>query len=97
MNPTQTQTTLAPIIAFIAGLLAGKGVFGFDTATWTYIIGGLAGIGTVVWGAIAARKSAIVSTAAAMPEVKQVVLDPTVPGASALNAATPSNVVVKGV
>ncbi len=92
MNTTQATTTFGPIIAFFAGLLAGKGVFGFDAATWTMIIGGAVGFAATVWGAIAGRKTALVTTVANMPEVNNIHLDPTAPGAAALNAATPSNV-----
>lgn len=95
MNGTQIQTTLAPLIAFFAGLLAGKGVFGLDAATWAQVIGGAAGFAATIWGIIATRKTAMVSTVAAMPEVTKVELDKTAPGTTALDNATPANVVVK--
>lgn len=94
MNGIQTQNAGAAVVAFLAGLLAGKGVFGFDAATWTAIVGGVGGAAAAAWGAIAARKSAVVSTAAAAPEVKEVILDARAPGVRELNAATPSNVKV---
>ena len=69
MNTTQTQTTLAPLVAFLAGLLAGKGVFGFDTATWTYIIGGVAGIGLPhSAGSISANSSPILCQGSGNPD-----------------------------
>lgn len=88
MNPTQTQTTLAPFVAFLAGLLAGKGVFGLDATTWAAILGSAAGLGTVIWGALATRKSALVSTTSAMPEVKGIVTTNTIEG-RALAASIP--------
>lgn len=94
MNGTQVQTTLAVPISFLAGLLAGKNVFGFDTATWTTIIGAVAGLVATIWGALATRKTALVTTVADLPEVKGVTLNPVVPGVHELNAATPSNVKV---
>lgn len=90
MNSTQIQTTLAPLITFLAGLAAGKGLFGLDAATWTTILGGIAGLGATLWAAFATRKTAIINEAAAQPEVKQVVLEPT--ASSALVQATASNV-----
>jgi len=90
MNSTQLQTLAAPLITFFAGLLAGKGVFGLDAGAWTTIIGGVAGLGATVWATVATRQTALVSTVAAMPEVKAVVLDQSAP--STLVQATPSNV-----
>lgn len=95
MNPTQTQNTIAPIVAFLAGLLAGKGVFGFDSATWAMILGAVFGLGATIWAAVTTRKNALTATVAAMPEVKEVALDKTAPGAAAMDAATPNNVVMK--
>ena len=59
MNWTQLQTTLAPIVAAIAGFLAGKGYFGWDAQTWVAILGGLGTLGATSWGALASRKSAM--------------------------------------
>lgn len=61
MNSTQIQTTLAPIISFIAGLLAAKFAW-FDAATWSSIIAGVAGLGATIWAAIASRNSAVAAT-----------------------------------
>ena len=94
MNVTQIQTTLAPLIAAFAGFLAGRGVFGLDAQSWIAIIGALLGAGATIWGAIATRKTAIVSQVAALPEVKEVTLDRTVAGTAALSNATPNNVKV---
>lgn len=95
MNPTQLQTTLAPIAAAVAGFLAGRGAFGWDQATWITVIMGLATGAATIWGAVAARKTAMVSTVANMPEVKEVALTKGASGVTALDAATPENVVVK--
>lgn len=62
MNQTQVQMTAAPFVAFLAGLLAGKGVFGLDAASWTLILGGAVGFGATVWGVIASRKPALANT-----------------------------------
>ncbi len=90
MNSTQLQTLITPLVGFAAGLLAGKGVFGLDATSWTTIIGGIAGTVATIWGVVATRQTALVSTVAAMPEVKSVTLAPTAP--QSLADATPANV-----
>lgn len=90
MNSTQIQTTIAPLVTFIAGLLAGKGVFGLDAATWATIVGGVVGLGATIWAAITTRKTAIINEAAAQPEVKSITLEQSAP--SSLVQATSSNV-----
>ena len=60
MNTTQIQTTIAPLVAFFAGLLAGKGVFGLDAMTWTTVIGAIVAAGAAVWGAIATRGTSLI-------------------------------------
>ncbi len=90
----QTTTTGTSIVAFLAGLLAGKGVFGFDAATWTAILGGVGGLAAVIYNAVASRKSAVVSETAKMPEVKTVVLENSA-AADSLSKVTPNNVVTQ--
>ena len=90
MNATQIQTTIAPLISFLAGLAAGKNLFGLDSATWTTILGSLAGAGMAVWSALASRQTALISTVANDPSVKSVTL--TANATSALVDATPANV-----
>ena len=92
MNNTQITTTVAPLVAFLAGLLAGKGVFGLDVTTWTTIIGGVVGLGATIWAALRTTNTGIISQAANLPEVKTVLLDASVPGVSAQVASTPNNV-----
>lgn len=67
MNKTQLQTTLAPIVAALAGFLAGKGVFGLDTTTWITILGGIVAFGATIWGAISTRASALKDTTGGLP------------------------------
>lgn len=90
MNPTQITTTLAPIITFAAGLLAGKGVFGLSAETWATIIGGIMGLGATIWAAIATRNKNLITTTANLPEVEKIKLEASAP--SDLTAATPANV-----
>lgn len=70
MNATQIQTTLAPLISFLAGLAAGKGLFGLDAGTWTTIIGSVAAFGATIWGALAATKSGVAASAASYADTK---------------------------
>lgn len=90
MNSTQVQTTAAPIVAFLAGLLAGKGVFGFDAGTWATVIGAVLAFGATIWGAVKGTKTSIISAAAAIPEVQSIKLEPS--ASSAIVEATPGNV-----
>lgn len=62
MNKTQIQTTFAPLIAAIAGFLAGKGVFGLDAQTWISILGGAGALAATIWGAVATRETALKDT-----------------------------------
>jgi hypothetical protein len=94
MNSTQVQTSLASVIAFVAGILAAKFTF-FDAATWSGIISGLVGIGAIIWPVLTNKNKDLVNKVAAMPEVKEVSLDKDASGTAALNAATASNVIVK--
>lgn len=90
MNSTQIQTTAAPIVAFLAGLLAGKGVFGFDAGTWTTVIGAVLAFGATIWGAVKGTKTSIINAAAAIPEVQAIKLEPS--ASQSLVADTPNNV-----
>lgn len=90
MNSTQIQATLAPLITFLAGLAAGKGLFGWDAQTWYTILGGIAGLAAAIWAAFTTRGTAIISQAAASPEVQSIKLTPM--ASSATVEATPANV-----
>ncbi len=90
MNGTQATSTFGPLVAFFAGLLAGKGVFGLDAGTWTTILGALIAAGASIWGVITTSKSNQIASVAGMPEVQSIKLEPSAP--SALAQATPANV-----
>lgn len=89
MNPTQLQTTLAPLVSILGGLLAAKVPF-FDAGGWGQILGGLLAFAGVIWAAIASRTTAIISTAANSPNVAKVTLTSSAP--QSLLDATPNNV-----
>lgn len=90
MNSTTATSTFGPLVAFFAGLLAGKGVFGLDAGTWTTIIGAIIAGAASVWGAIATRKTAQIASVASMPEVQSVKLEPSAP--ASITESTPANV-----
>jgi hypothetical protein len=90
VNSTQIQTTLAPLTAVIAGIIAGTHLFGWDASAWSAVIGGLLGLGAVIWGNIAASKANIISSTANLAEVQSVKL--TSSASSDLVSATPNNV-----
>lgn len=92
MNQTQTLTTFAPVVTFFAGLLAGKGVFGFDEATWIAVLSGLATAAIAVYGSIVTRKKALITQVNALPDVAGVVTANTIEG-RALAASVPSTTV----
>lgn len=89
MNPTQLQSTLAPLVSLLGGLLALKIPY-FDAGTWGQILGGLLTLGGIIWAGVATRQSAIISTVANDPQVKSVQLTSNAP--QGLVDATPSNV-----
>lgn len=87
MNSTQIQTTLAPLLTFLAGLAAGKGLFGWDAATWYTILGSVVGFGATIWAAVATKNSNLAAATQAMKGV-DVTTSPAAPAgvASAVNA-----------
>jgi len=58
MNTTQIQSTLAPLVSFLAGLLAAK-IPWLDAGAWTQIIGALMGVGATIWAAMATKKTGL--------------------------------------
>lgn len=95
MNQVQLPASIMSLISFAAGLFAGRGLFGWDTATWTAVLGAVAGLAVTISTAFMTRKSAIVTTVANLPEVKSVAVEATPEGrALAAPGVTPSNVQV---
>lgn len=93
-NPLQNNNLAMTVLAYAAGVAAAKFPI-FDLATWNYIFMSVLGLVATIGPLVLNRKSVVVSTTAAMPEVKAIDLDKTVQGAAALSAATPDNVVAK--
>jgi hypothetical protein len=67
MNSTQLQTTLAPIIAAVAGAFAAKGLLGIDAVGWTTILSSLIAAGAIAFPAIITRAKALKDTVGHMP------------------------------
>ena len=87
MNGTQITNTLTPIVSFIAGILAVKFSM-FDVTTWSSILMGVVGLAATVYGAFSTRNKAVITQAAALPEVKTVTTD-----TKTANSITATNVV----
>lgn len=62
MNKQQIITGLAPVVAFVAGILAGKGIW-FDETTWLAILSAMVTACATVWAAFTTRNSAQIETA----------------------------------
>lgn len=98
----QTQQLVAQIISILGmvatsfGWLTSEQVASLSTNVLA-VIGPLATIGGIIYSWLAARKSAVVSEVANLPEVKAVVTEPTREGLElSRSSATPNNVVVSG-
>jgi len=68
MNSTQIQTTLAPIVAAIAGAFAAKGWLGLGASDWTTILYSAISIGAIAFPAIVTRAKALKDTVGKMPK-----------------------------
>lgn len=93
MNSTQVQGNAAVLIAFLAGILAGKKVFGFDEATWAAVLGAIVTIGMAAWTSIITRRNAQVANVNALPNVAGVITTNDA-GGHELATAIPSSTVV---
>lgn len=89
MNSTQIQTMLAPLVGFAAAWLAQRIPF-IDAATWSGFINAFFLFITTGFMGWINRGTAIISQAAALPEVQSIKLEPS--ASSATVAATPGNV-----
>lgn len=94
-NPLQNNNAALMVVGYVAGIVATKFTF-FDLATWNYIFMSIGGAAFAAVSYILNRKTAVIATAANLPEVKTVEMDRTVPGAVAFaqSDSTPDNVVV---
>ena len=86
MNSDQIAGIIRAILSAIGGYFVGKGII--DASTMTSIVGALATLGAALWDFFAKTNNAIVASAAALPEVQSIKLEPSAPTAM----AAPSNV-----
>jgi hypothetical protein len=93
-NPLQNNNAALMAVGYLAGIAAAKFTF-FDLATWNYIFMSIGGVAFAGVSYILNRKNAVISTAANLPEVKNIELDKKISGTAAMEAATPDNVVAK--
>lgn len=89
---------MLPIIGGIAitfGWLTKDQVSDLSVAVLS-AVGPMMVLGSAGWAVYMRKKSEIIKSAAALPEVKKITLDPTSPATEAINQATPANVEVDG-
>ena len=88
MNWEQISSILRHVLTFGGGFIVAKGWVSAETMT--AIIGAIITIGGAIWAVFNKTPASIVASAAALPEVQSIKLEPSAP--SALVQATPSNV-----
>lgn len=95
LTPAQLQilATIGPGLGFVAGYFGAW--WGIDQASATGILMAVVILGLTGYNMWMSRKSAQVSGVAKLPEVDGIELNKGVPGAAALEAVTPNNVVSK--
>lgn len=86
MNGEQIGSIIRAILSAVGGYFVGKGII--DASTMTAIVGALGTIGVAIWGILTKTPTALVASAAALPEVQSIKLEPSAPTAM----AAPSNV-----
>lgn len=96
----QTNQLIAQIISIVGMVAVSFGWLTADqvssiTTNFLATIGPLMTLSGILYSLYAARKNAVVSAVASLPEVRAVLTEPTVDGRSLAHSdATPSNVVV---
>ena len=99
MTTDQIMALIRQALPLLGGVAIALGWFTADqVSAFTQVILQIAGPGLafigVVWSFFANNKTSILTSAANMPEVKEIKLEPHAPETAALSAATPSNVKV---
>lgn len=75
MNSEQIVSIARQVLLFVGGFIVAKGWI--DTATLTTVVGALITLGTSFWATYTRRNNGLVASAAAVPEVTQIVTSPT--------------------
>lgn len=86
MNWEQISSILRHVLTFGGGFVVAKGWVSAEAMTG--IVGAIITIGGVIWGLFNKTSTAIVASAAALPEVQSIKLEPSAPAAM----AAPTNV-----
>lgn len=97
MTGDQWMALLRQVLPLIGGLAIGLGWLTADqvgkiTQVVLQVAGPFMALAGVVWALIANNKSSILTSAANMPEVRKIILEPSAPDTPALNQSTPTNV-----
>jgi hypothetical protein len=88
MNWEQISSILRHILTFGGGFVVAKGWI--SETLMLEIVGAIVTVGGAVWAMFNKTSSSIVASAAALPEVQSIKLEPSAP--SSMVAATPNNV-----
>jgi hypothetical protein len=86
MNWEQISSILRHVLTFGGGFIVAKGWVSAETMTG--IVGAIITIGGAIWAVVNKTSSNIVASAAALPEVQSIKLEPSAPTAM----AAPANV-----
>ena len=81
MNGEQIGSIIRAVLSAVGGYFVGKGII--DASTMTAIVGALATLGVAIWGVFTKTPTAIVASAAALPDVQSIKLEPSAPSAMA--------------
>jgi len=88
MNWEQISSILRHVLTFGGGFIVAKGWV--SETVMLEIVGAIVTVGGAIWAMFNKTSASIVASAAALPEVQSIKLEPSAP--SALVQATPSNV-----
>lgn len=99
MSSEQWLALLRQVLPMLGGMAIALGWLTVNqvselSAALLGAVGPLTILGSAVWAIYLRKKSEIIKSAAAIPEVKKITLDPASPETKDLNQATPHNVVV---
>lgn len=95
MNP-QYLNLLRTVMQIAGTMLVGHHLFGIDQEAWTAITGAILMLVPALWGLQATKKSSIVATVNAMPEVAGVITKATTEGQALANSVPSPTVVPAG-
>lgn len=88
MNWEQISSILRHVLTFGGGFIVAKGWISAETMTG--LVGAVITIGGAIWAVFNKTPANIVASAASLPEVQSIKLEPSAP--SSLVSSTPSNV-----